>query len=305
MQSLTLSKSIEGFNLAAAARRLSPDTIKEYNNTFRKFQAFLEGDLIIADITPNHVRAFLAGQDKVSKKTLLNYHIGLSALWTWALEEGLVEQHVLHKVHRPRPEMRAVIPYTRDEIKAMLGALERSRTYKRPGKRETDHRLKYALRNQAIILLLLDTGIRSSELCNANLADLDLRVRRLRVMGKGSKERLVRFSARTGRAIWRYLALENRQSGPLFSANNRRMNRDELLKTIRRISLRANVSEANVHRFRHTFAIEYLRNGGRPWHLQQTLGHSTMSMVKHYLALSQVDIDQDHQIASPVEHFNL
>jgi len=65
------------------------------------------------------------------------------------------------------------------------------------------------------------------------------------------------------------------------------------------------VEGVNVHRFRHTFAINYLRNGGDPWSLQMMLGHSTMEMVKNYLALAQADLEKNHKLASPVYNWML
>ena len=145
--------------LDAAARKLSNETIREYLNTFRKFDAFLEDDPPIARITPLVVKAFLAEQP-VAKKTLLNYHVGLSALWTWALGEEIVDEHIIRKVRRPKPEKKAIKPYLEEEVRAMLSSLTRSKVYSRPGKRECSHKVRNAERNRAIILLLLDTGMR-------------------------------------------------------------------------------------------------------------------------------------------------
>ena len=161
---ITFSDAVNGFLMAAEARHLSPNTIHDYLNTFRKFQAFLDDDPPIAGISVREVEAFLASQ-QVSKKTVLNYHTGLSALWTWAVKEGLAPVHVVSMVERVNPEKRSIRPYSLEDVKAMLAVLGMTRAYTRPGKKETVHSLPNADRNRAIILLLLDTGIRATELC--------------------------------------------------------------------------------------------------------------------------------------------
>ena len=62
---------------------------------------------------------------------------------------------------------------------------------------------------------------------------------------------------------------------------------------------------AYPHRFRHTFAINFLRNGGNAYALQMALGHASMDMVRKYLALAQTDIAAAHLIASPVANWRL
>ena len=96
MDKLTLTQAIEGFLLAASARRLSWHTIRDYSTTFRKLLDFLGSDPLIDKLTPKDVEPFLASRDEVSKKTLLNFHTGLSALWTWCLEERLITEQILN-----------------------------------------------------------------------------------------------------------------------------------------------------------------------------------------------------------------
>lgn len=314
---LTLSQAYAGFELAANARRLSPKTIADYQNTFRKFARFmaeqddspLDGDPPLESITPTHIRRFLAAQDQVSKKTALNYHVGLSALWTWALDEEYVDSHVVRRCERPTPEKRAVVPYTEADIKAMLSSLEKSKAYSRPGKRSCSNSLPNAERNRAIIFLLLDTGLRAQELCDLTIVHTDLKNRRVKVMGKGAKERSVPFSPRTAQILWRYITAFRKDAyanEPLFITDElRAFDRNMLRRSLSRIGERAGLSGVNCHRFRHTFAINYLRNGGDPWSLQLMLGHSTLEMVSHYLSIAQADLDDNHRQASPVSHWSI
>jgi integrase/recombinase XerD len=83
------------------------------------------------------------------------------------------------------------------------------------------------------------------------------------------------------------------------------LDRGNLLKVIHTIALRGGIQGGSVHRFRHTFAINFLRNGGDPYELQMALGHSTMEMVKHYLEISNADLERNHKIASPVDNWRL
>ena len=72
-----------------------------------------------------------------------------------------------------------------------------------------------------------------------------------------------------------------------------------------RLGRRAGVRKCHPHRFRHTFAVNYLVNGGDPFTLQRILGHSSMEMVNRYLALARDDIAAVHKKASPVKHWKL
>ena len=304
---ITFSKAIAGYMLSAEARHLSQNTLRDYTTTLRKFQDFLQEDPPVSKITTQHIAAFL-GSLTVAKKTVLNYHIGLSALWTWAVKEGLADAHIVQRVERPRPEKRAVVPFTEDDIRAMLAVLSTSRSYTRPGKRQSTHSVPNADRNRAIIILLLDTGIRSSELCGLRILNTDLKNRRIKVMGKGSKERMIPFCARTGQVLWKYLATRKDEPANAYlfvTTEGGPLDPDRMLKLLYGIGERAGVEDVHPHRFRHTFAINFLRNGGDPWSLQMMLGHSTMEMVKTYLSIAQADLDKSHKLASPVDNWRL
>jgi integrase/recombinase XerD len=327
---ITLSQAFEGYLLDAHARQLSSKTILDYTNAFRHLNNYI-GDPPLNDISADDIRRFFAhlGSRRVvsggvasrpprvlSNKSILNIHIALSALWTWAIKEGFATHHVVRAVRPPKPEKPAIEPFSKADIEALLKACKRSQSYTRPGKQECDHARSTADRDRAMILLLLDTGVRASELCadpkrkapGLLIQDVDQRNLNIKVMGKGDKERIVPISPRTSKAIWRYLLSRPDASttAPLFiSQRGGPLTSSGLLQLIRRLGQRAGISDAHPHRFRHTFAINFLRNGGNSLELQRLLGHSTLEMVKRYVDLAQVDLENAHRRASPVTNWRL
>ncbi len=310
MNKITFSQACQGYELHARARHLSEHTLADYRNTYKKFLNHLAADPPMREIDHHQVEAFLAEQE-VSNKTILNYHIGLSALWSWALAEGLAAQNVVHLVPRPKPQRPVIVPLAEADARALLAAISFSQVYARPGKATSRHGLPDADRNRAIVLLMLDTGLRASEVCNLQILHADLRGKNKSVRvhaGKGNKDRQIPISPRTGAALWKYLASrrDSRVDEPLFATKTgRRMDRNDLGNMLEAAARRAGVPGVNPHRIRHTFAINYLRNGGDIYTLQVILGHSTLDMVKTYLMIAQADTEAAHRRASPVDHWNL
>lgn len=299
MLNLTLSQIFEGYLLEAKARRLSPSTIRTYTDAYNKLQTSLAADLPFNEITSNHIRTCLVEQH-VSKKSLYNYHVALSAIWTWAIREELTTDHILKRVQRPKPEEPDIVPYSRKDVLAMLSVINKHA--------RKVNGFQIAERHRAVLFLLLDTGLRASELCNIKISDIDRTNSHITVWGKGDKQRTVPFSANTGKILWRWLTQrpDDTINDYLFiTFEGRKMSRRRLLRTFQSIGRHAGVPRVTLHRFRHTFAIQFLRNGGDIFSLQHILGHRSLSMVKRYLAIAQVDIENAHRRASPTANWGL
>ena len=148
-----------------------------------------------------------------------------------------------------------------------------------------------AKRDQAIVLVLLDSGIRASELCKMKIGDIDVRHGRLDIQhgvgggAKGGKGRTIYVGKVARQALWRYL--QDREDGDdpealLFVVSGIRLfNPGSLRQLIQRIGERAGVPNVYPHKFRHTFALTYLRAGGDVFTLRSLLGHSTLDMVRY------------------------
>jgi site-specific recombinase XerD len=299
----------QGFLLHAEAESLSRYTIRDYRRTIERFVQH-RGNAPVTEITKRDIEEFMASLNGLSKKTKLNYHIGLSSLWTWLVKEEMVNVHIVRQVDAPRPEQPAIVPFSREDVLLLLASLDRSKPYTRHFQREpSTHRTPNALRNRAIIYTLLDTGLRASELCNLEIRDIDFRNREIKVReGKGGKSRMVYVSSKAAKFIWRYLSdrIGAADNSPVFAAQNELpLGSRGLELMLQRLGKRAGVRDVYPHRFRHTFAINYLRNKGDAYTLQRILGHSSMEMTKRYLQIANEDVAVRQHQASPVANWGI
>ena len=325
--SLSIAKAIPGFIQYKSAEGLSPRTLVGYEHDLNLWLE-IQGDRDLTQVTTQELREYLSymrtdytprritgnNDRKLSRKTIRNIWISLSAFFSWASEEFDFPSP-MKGVPAPKYAKAQVETFTKEEIEALLKACEYCREARTDQRRKFTMRRPTARRDRAIILTLLDTGLRAGELCALRVGDVDLKTGRVIVHhgdqggSKGSKGRIVFMGKATRRAIWRYLA--DREDGddpeaPLFTAKyNRPMNPDGLRLTMVALGKKAEISKCHPHKFRHTFAITYLRSGGDLFTLKSLLGHSSLEMVQHYARIAEVDIEQAHRRASPADNWRL
>jgi integrase/recombinase XerD len=240
--------------------------------------------------------------------------VTLSAFFSWA-EKELELASPMKLVPAPNFKSPPVETYSKEQIEAMLKACEWSVECAPNDRSKYVRRRRMNYRDKEIILMLLDTGLRANELCSLKIGDVDYQSGKVDVKhgaaggAKGGKGRTVYTSRTTRKLVWRYLA--EREDGevasePLFVGMfNRKLTPFALRHMIKEIGQKAQVTKCYTHRFRHTFAITYLRSGGDVFTLQALLGHGSLEMVQHYARVAQVDVEQAHKRASPVENWRL
>ena len=307
---MRFSEALDGFWLAKK-RGYSESTIYSHGLVFRRFRAFV-GDADVAGLTGDDIRRFLEAMQtryELGDKTICNYWVALSAFWTWAEKEIGVEHIIRGRVERPRFQRKKIVAYREGEVQAMIGACAKADTWRTSTGKIARGKRPTADRDRAIIVTLVDTGLRASELCDLLIRDYDRERGSLYVRdGKWGKERTVYAGDATKRMIWRYLLgrKDAKPNDPLFAtASGRRMDRNNLRQTLQRIGGRGGVVNVTVHRFRHTYAITFLRNGGSPLVLQELLGHEKLDTVRIYTALAEIDLEKAQRASSPADGWDL
>ena len=158
------------------------------------------------------------------------------------------------------------------------------------------------LRNLLAISLMLDAGLRVSEVVNLNVEDISKELGVIKVLGKGKKERLVPLTDSIIKYYDKYVFLASLYSGALFldSDTGLRMTSSGISQILRRIKKEQHFNKLHPHYLRHTFATLFLVNGGDPVHLQLILGHSTLYMTEQYLHLANQMTLQKQKKFSPL-----
>jgi integrase/recombinase XerD len=164
----------------------------------------------------------------------------------------------------------------------------------------------YPLRNQAIVALLFNTGVRVSELCHIRLEDLRYEPGFIRIHGKGNKQRLVPVDPQVLRYVNAYVRRERpdpREVGGedrLFIGEGKRpLTRWGVRHLITRLCDRASIPRLTVHAFRRGFVVELLTMGGDVATAQKIMGHSTLDMTLHYAQMRDPNLKAVHNRASP------
>jgi site-specific recombinase XerD len=230
------------------------------------------------------------------------YFRALRRLFNWAVEEGFLELSPLVKMHFKPPSSAPVEPFTLDELKRLLAVC----------KMDIHSGARFiGLRNRAMLLLFLDSGLRRAEMANTKLRDLSLEARRVTVLGKGNKVGNVPFCSKTAKAIWLYLVeRENRSvcDSLWVTEEGRAFSIDGMDSWFNRLKLRAGVTSSGcLHKLRHTSALQYLRGAKDSFLLQLFLRHESLEMSRRYTqGLKQEEAIEAHRNgASPVEGLGL
>ncbi|HLI47276.1 MAG TPA: tyrosine-type recombinase/integrase [Chthonomonas sp.] len=282
-QSFLYTKQISG---------VSDNTLDCYKRSFKTFLRFAkehERDRLNTET----LKAFFAYLQRKGLKpwTVNSRYTALRSFVSYLLEEGELDVDILEGVPRPIIRQDEIAPFTEDEVMRLLEAAKQTR---------------HAERNYALLCLLLDTGMRISEALNLNVDDINIRTREVFIRhGKGNKGRVVPISPRCYKALVSYIKTREgiKDDDPLFVTERGtrfvRASADRLFEVLGK-KAKITGKRCSPHTMRHTFAIMFLRNGGRQLPLMKILGHTSLAMTNRYVQLAGADMAREHEVASPL-----
>lgn len=282
---LALTALVDSWVLALEAENKSDRTIANYHEALTLLGRWLvdEGKPTDPDdVTAAVLRAWLVHLEATrSAATARTRWTALRSFWAWALEEGEISSNPMAAVKPPQLPEKIVDFLTVEQLQSVIAACDGTRMVDR--------------RDAALILLYADNGARLSEIALAELGNLDLRNRELLVVGKGDRERILPFGARTARAIDRYLRIRARQPYAesrwlwLSGKDGRAMSANAVHQMLKRRGAAAGIPELHAHMFRHGFADAWLSSGGSETDLMELAGWRSRQMLSRYGAKRRAD----------------
>ena len=298
-----MKQAVEQFlNYTTVERGLSPNTIAAYRNDLTQFVDFLQsrdpslqGNGSWKRIDTEGLTAFVLDLHErgYSDKTKTRKVASTKALFGFLLEEGVIDKNPMEDFASPGvgeslPETLSV-----EEVEALLSVEEEA--------------TPMSLRDRAIIEIMYATGVRVSELVSLDIDDVDLDENFVRCMGKGSKERIIPVHDEAVEAVRVYLQ-DGRESlaGPaagraLFvSRKGGRLTRQALWLILKSRAQAAGIErKITPHTLRHSFATHLLLGGAQLRHVQELLGHASITTTQVYTHLTSEHVRTQYESSHP------
>ncbi len=311
---MTFAEAIRSFELhLRAERNLSPHTRRGYLADVQQLAEFLGGRVKPAGVTSTQVRGFLADlHARRHPATLGRKLAALRSFFRWLRREGACNLDPTDGIPSPRVPRRLPNPLPVDDCIALVErGRRRGRPRARSGTRAASADLG-ELRDRALVELLYGAGLRVGELTALDVRDLDLHRGDVRVVGKGSKERVVPLPAATREALDAYLGARRRPgllAEPLFTSlrpcvgGSRRLGVRDVRRVLASRARSVGVADrVHPHRLRHSYATHLLDMGADLREIQELLGHASLSTTEKYTAVSADRLMEVYDRAHPRAH---
>lgn len=281
---------LKEFIFECEMRKLSKRTIQSYRNVNLKMMKYIQNEYGITELENTHhlaIKGYIQYQTEQGRaESYINRNIVCyKCYFDYCIREGYITINPMDKIKKQKEPLVMIETFNDDEVSRML------KTFK--GSRFLD------VRNQLIIVMLFDTGIRNSELCDLKMDDL--RDTYIQIIGKGKKTRYLPITPIINKTLIRYLRVREGyikdkifyQTEYLFlSQKGKRLTPEALQHIIRRAGEEAKIRDhirVSPHTCRHYYAQSQLKNGCDLYTVSKLLGHARIDTTKRYLQSMQDD----------------
>ena len=259
----------------------SEKTLRYYEATITSF--IKDIDKSIKSVTTGDLREYLTSYQQErnsSKVTIDNIRRIFSSFFSWLEDEDIIIKSLVRRIHKVRVPNNIKETYSDEELEKLRDCCTN-------------------FRDLALIDLLSTTGMRVGELVRLNRSDLDFEERECVVLGKGSKERVVYFDARSKLHIKNYLANRKDDNEALFVTLKSpwtRVTIGGIESRIRHLGAMVGIKKAHPHKFRRTLATNAIDKGMPIEQLQKLLGHERIDTTLHYAMVKQTNVKLAHKM---------
>lgn len=274
----------EFYNYLKLERRYSDNTVASYYLELNKFNEYIKKNLLV--VNGDDIRKYIKYIGNKSNKSISHSISALKCFYNFYEKLDKISNNPLINIEIPKINQSLPTVLSLEEVLSLL---------------DIEINNPYDARNKAILELLYSTGLRISELINLELANIDLDDNLIRVMGKGSKERIVPFGDYAKDALSCYLNdyryLINKKNSTYVFLNNLggRLSRQYIFKIIKLECIKKGIKKnVSPHTLRHTYATHLLKNGADLRIIQELLGHENLTTTQIYTHLDNEKLKNDY-----------
>jgi integrase len=268
------------FAVSLRAENKSPNTQRLYLGAVDKLASWCadnDGPDAPTEVTRAHMTAFMAAMTEQWKPATCSVAFrALQQFFGWLIREEEIERSPMDRMRVPAVPEQPVAVLTDDQLRAVLASCD--------GREFVDRR------DAALIRLFVDTGCRRGEIAALKTEDVDLDDQVIRVVGKGSRVRVIPFGAKTAQAVGRYLRMRDRDKWAHMDAlwlgekSRGPFGADGIRQMLERRGIAAGIPGLHAHQFRHTAAHRWNANGGGESDLMRLMGWRSPQMLRRYAA---------------------
>lgn len=285
-----MNENLENYrNYLKYERAYSDNTVGAYMNDLNKYEEFLKKDILESDT--EDLERYLKYIKNLESTTVAHKITSIKSYFNYNIKRGIVSVNPADKVSRPKLTKHLPEYLTEEEVGKLL---------------DVEVKSPYDYRNKTILELLYSSGIRISELVNIKTPNYDSEECLIRIMGKGSKERIVPLGDYAinimNDYINNYRPLINKKHTDYVFVNNRgdKISRQFIFKVIKKEALKKGIKkDISPHTLRHTFATHLLKNGADLRIIQELLGHENISTTQIYTHVTNNKLKSDYETYFP------